>query len=81
MKKVVIAVLTLYQKVLSPDTGSIPRFLGLSKPTCIYHPSCSEYMKIAVGRFGVLRGIHLGFVRLGRCTPSHTPGVDLVPKK
>ena len=81
MKKVVVGMLTVYQKTLSFDTGSIPRLLGKAKPVCIYYPSCSEYMKIAVGRFGVIKGIYLGSIRLRRCTPAHTPGVDLVPEK
>ncbi len=38
---------------------------------CVYTPSCSEYMILAIEKYGVIRGIHKGLKRLNRC---HAPG-------
>jgi putative membrane protein insertion efficiency factor len=80
MKKVLVLCITFYQKVLSLDSGFLPRIFGASRPTCIYYPRCSEYMKEAVLVHGLIKGVGLGIARVGRCTPLHEPGVDLVPK-
>ncbi len=47
--------------------------------TCIYYPTCSAYMLLAVKQWGVFKGTWLGLKRLCRCTPKHKGGVDLVP--
>ncbi|MEO8012470.1 MAG: membrane protein insertion efficiency factor YidD [Dokdonella sp.] len=46
---------------------------------CRFHPSCSEYARIAVARFGALRGSWLAVARLLRCQPLCTGGHDPVP--
>ncbi len=79
MKKVLIALIIAYQKVLSPDTGFIPRMVGRSRPTCIYYPTCSAYAKEAIEKYGVFKGSRLAVRRIGRCNPFHEPRVDLVP--
>ncbi|HET9318267.1 MAG TPA: membrane protein insertion efficiency factor YidD, partial [Bryobacteraceae bacterium] len=43
------------------------------------HPTCSEYMREAVERYGVKRGGWMGIRRLARCHPFQSGGVDLVP--
>lgn len=45
---------------------------------CRFYPTCSEYMKIAVQRYGVLKGVYLGLRRLGRCHPFNLGGYDPV---
>ena len=79
MKKIPIFTIIFYQKYLSLDQGLIPRFLGLQKKVCMYYPTCSEYMKQAVEKYGFFKGLGLGLKRLGRCHPGNTPKVDLVP--
>ena len=59
----------LYQWTLSPLLG----------PACRFHPSCSNYAREAIERFGILRGGWLTLRRLGRCHPWHPGGIDLVP--
>lgn len=43
---------------------------------CRYYPTCSEYARIAVRDFGVLRGGALAVWRLLRCNPFTPGGVD-----
>jgi len=81
MKKLLIRIITLYQKAFSPDQGSIPRLFGKRQPTCIFYPSCSEYAKEAIEEYGALWGLLLSLRRIIRCNPFHAPGVDPVPKR
>jgi len=39
------------------------------KPSCVFYPSCSEYAKQAIEKYGTLKGICLGFLRILRCHP------------
>ncbi len=52
----------------------------LSKKTCLYEPTCSEYMLRAINNHGVIIGILLGSWRLLRCNPLSKGGYDPVPE-
>jgi uncharacterized protein len=65
----VVGLLRLYQRVVSPLYG----------PTCRFHPSCSQYALVAVERHGVVRGAGLAAWRLLRCNPWNAGGIDDVP--
>ena len=69
MKRLFIAPIRLYQKVLSPLKGV---------PTCRYVPSCSAYAIEAVERRGVVVGMALALWRLLRCNPLFPGGHDPV---
>jgi uncharacterized protein len=60
----------LYKRGISPLLG----------PRCRFHPSCSDYARIAVTRFGPWRGSLLAGWRLLRCQPLCTGGEDPVPE-
>jgi uncharacterized protein len=69
MQSLLIYLLKLYKRTLSPlFTGS-----------CRFTPSCSDYMREAIERHGVLAGIGLGSWRLVRCQPFCRGGHDPVP--
>ncbi len=51
----------------------------LGPSLCRYTPSCSAYMVEAIEKWGVQRGIGLGFRRLLRCRPFGGRGYDPVP--
>lgn len=46
---------------------------------CRFTPTCSQYAKEAITKYGVLRGVWLSAVRLGKCHPFHPGGYDPVP--
>lgn len=52
----------------------------LSRHTCLYEPTCSEYTKRCVNNFGVIRGILLGMWRILRCNPFSKGGIDPAPE-
>ncbi|MGV8966254.1 MAG: membrane protein insertion efficiency factor YidD [Cellulomonas sp.] len=67
--RAVVALLRLYQRVVSPLYGT----------TCRFYPSCSQYALLSVQRHGVFRGTRLAVWRLLRCNPWNPGGVDDVP--
>ncbi|MBO8140486.1 MAG: membrane protein insertion efficiency factor YidD [Thermosipho sp. (in: Bacteria)] len=69
MRKIIIGIIRFYQKFISP----------LKPPTCIYTPTCSEYTLRSVKKFGVIKGLFLGFKRILRCNPMNEGGEDPVP--
>ena len=69
MRKVAVGLIVVYQRVLSPLLG----------PACRYEPSCSEYTRQAIEKYGVGRGAWMGMKRIGRCHPFQPGGYDPVP--
>lgn len=47
----------------------------------VYHftPTCSEYMRQAIEKYGVLKGVWLGIKRICKCHPFHPGGYDPLP--
>ncbi len=69
VSRLMLGAIRFYQKYLS----------GLLPASCRYHPSCSEYARVAVRTHGPVRGIWLGARRLARCRPWGGYGIDMVP--
>ena len=73
MRQIIISIINLYQKVLSPDTGVLSIKKGV---TCVFYPTCSEYTKEAVFKYGVFKGLFLGIRRILRCHPWQKEHID-----
>jgi putative membrane protein insertion efficiency factor len=71
LTRFLLLLLRLYKRWLSPLLGQ----------RCRFYPSCSDYARIAVARFGPLRGGALTLWRLARCQPLCSGGEDLVPDR
>ena len=67
--KSALAIIKFYKLAVSPYLPS----------TCIYQPTCSEYMAEAIELHGVFKGTWMGMKRLVRCNPFTTGGLDPVP--
>ena len=51
-----------------------------SRHTCLYSPTCSEYMLRALNNHGVIAGLFMGIWRILRCNPLSKGGYDPVPE-
>ena len=52
----------------------------LSRHTCLYEPTCSEYMLRCLNNWGVISGVLLGLWRILRCNPFSKGGYDPAPE-
>lgn len=77
MKHAVIKIIVLYQHYISPDTGLL-RFVYGVHGACRMDPSCSEYTKTAVEKYGVIIGLLKGGRRITRCHPFQKKLIDPV---
>ena len=68
MKKIILCLISLYQKISS-----------LTPPRCRFYPTCSEYTKQAIVKYGVFKGGWLGLKRICKCHPLNEGGYDPVP--
>lgn len=69
MSRILLALIRLYQLLLSPWLGRQCRFV----------PTCSQYATEAIQRHGAARGSWLTVCRLARCHPGCAGGHDPVP--
>lgn len=70
IKKFILFLIKIYQKISS-----------LFPPVCRFYPTCSEYMKQAINKHGLINGGLLGIKRILRCHPLSEGGYDPVPDK
>ena len=68
MKNIFVFLIKIYQSI-SKHTPSV----------CRFYPTCSEYTKQAIIKYGILKGGWLGLKRICRCHPKNPGGYDPVP--
>ncbi len=61
VRRALLALIRFYQRSVSP----------LTPPSCRFVPTCSEYARQAVEKYGPARGSLLAARRLARCHPFH----------
>lgn len=68
MKNIILFLISIYQKISK-----------LTPPVCRFTPTCSEYTRQAIVKYGLLKGLWLGVKRISKCHPFHEGGYDPVP--
>ena len=66
---VLVLLIDIYKKYFSP-------FITVR---CKFCPTCSEYAKLCIIKFGVIKGVSLSLKRLLKCNPLSKGGYDPVP--
>ena len=69
MKKVLISLINFYQKHIS-------LWLDSKNIKCKFYPTCSDYTKQAIEKYGVIKGVFFGILRILRCNPFSKGGYD-----
>lgn len=77
MKKLILAAIRFYQKTAFFH-GTLLKNLFLSDDACRFTPSCSHYTYEAVEKYGSVKGLKLGLLRIIRCHPWSKGGYDPV---
>ena len=70
MKKVLISIINLYQRMPLSSHGM-----------CRFYPTCSEYAKESINTYGSIKGSFMAIKRILRCNPFGSYGYDPVPLK
>jgi len=68
MRKIFIKIINFYQK----------NSRVFKKSSCVFYPSCSEYSKQAIKKYGIFKGIYLGIKRIIKCHPWQKNQIDLL---
>jgi len=68
MRSILLSIIRIYQKYLSPIKGQ----------TCRFYPTCSTYAFDAISRYGTGKGVILSIKRIIKCHPFHPGGYDPV---
>jgi len=69
--RLLINLLRGYKRYVSPWLGN----------RCRFHPSCSDYARVAIERHGAVCGCLMASTRLLRCQPLCEGGMDPVPDR
>lgn len=64
--KIEVKLINIYQRYISSGLGN----------HCKFYPTCSEYTKQAVDKYGIIKGNILGLFRIIRCNPFSHGGID-----
>lgn len=70
MKRILIVLIDFYRHHISPYKGGA---------CCRFTPTCSQYAREAIERYGAMYGGYLAVRRLLKCHPFHKGGYDPVP--
>lgn len=68
MERFILFLISIYQKISK-----------YTPATCRFTPTCSEYTRQAIVKYGVLKGVWFGIKRICKCHPWHEGGYDPVP--
>ena len=67
IKKYLLKAIKFYQLFISSSLGR----------HCRFYPSCSEYCRQAIEKYGILKGLSLAMKRILKCHPFCAGGIDI----
>ena len=59
VKEIILKTIGAYKYFVSPLLGK----------NCRFYPSCSDYMALAVQKYGANKGLQKGLMRISKCHP------------
>ncbi|MBU1071149.1 membrane protein insertion efficiency factor YidD [Patescibacteria group bacterium] len=59
----------IYKRFISPTLHTITTSLFGPGQGCRFSPTCSQYSKESIKKYGIIHGAWLSFLRLLRCHP------------
>ena len=71
LNRIACKTVQFYQICISPFIGG--------RAACRFTPTCSEYTKQSIEKYGIFKGSWLGIKRISRCRPGGGCGYDPVP--
>ena len=71
LRAVMLGLLTAYRRFFGGAFGG----------RCRFYPSCSSYAQEAIRVHGAAKGAFLAMVRVARCSPLSSGGIDHVPAR
>ncbi len=77
LRYILIKLINIYQATVSPDHGVFRA--SFPHGYCRFYPSCSEYTRLSILRFGGFKGMWLGLLRILKCNPFVQPKIDRIP--
>lgn len=66
MVKLLVKIIRLYQKYISPLFGR----------KCRFYPTCSQYTIEVLHKYGLVAGLFKAIKRIIKCNPFHPGGYD-----
>tara|TARA_B100001778_G_scaffold157414_1_gene129418 strand:+ start:1349 stop:1570 length:222 start_codon:yes stop_codon:yes gene_type:complete len=69
MTIILLALISFYQNLISPFFA----------PRCRFSPTCSQYSKESIKKYGPVKGFILTFKRIVKCHPWGGSGYDPIP--
>lgn len=77
MSFIFIKIINFYQRYIAKFLSRFLEYFGLLRNnSCVFYPTCSEYTKQAIQKYGILKGSFKGFVRILRCHPWQKNHMD-----
>ena len=70
-RRIVLFLLSIFMLLVRPLLGP--------KGVCRFTPTCSQYAKEAINKYGVFKGGWLTLMRIVKCHPFHAGGYDPLP--
>lgn len=73
MKKIIRFINKIWFCLYKRTISKVLEFFGYR---CKFYPTCSEYTKQAIDKYGIIKGIFLGIKRIVKCNPFSKGGYD-----